>query len=140
PLERPATTALLASLAALASLALGLAGASSRGDEAKPAPAPAAEVAVDAFFGGAVVAFDAKTAKVSLRYDFGSDAQKKDWDVCEPWPIAHDSTDGIAFEAGRLVLKGNTVVRHVAEWDGDVTVTSKLIPNDPKDVGAVIET
>jgi len=103
------------------------------------APAPAAgEVALDVYFKGAVVALDG--AKIKLRYDFGNAAQQNDWIQGVPWNIAKDKADGIGVADGRLAIRGNVGARHVAEWEGDVTITCKLVPDGVKDIGGYLST
>lgn len=73
-----------------------------------------------------------------LRYDFSSADQLKDWVEGVPWPIAKDAPDGIGVSEGRLAVRGSVGARHVAEWDGDLVVTAKLIPESVKDIGSYL--
>jgi len=134
---RPAL-ALLAAVAVSAPLALPRAALA---DDSKPraGPVPAAgDVPRDRFFKGAVVALEG--AKVKLRYDFSDADQQSDWIQGVPWNIAKDKADGIGISEGRLAIRGNVGARHVAEWDGDVIVTCKLVPDGVKDIGGYLST
>ncbi len=95
-------------------------------------------VALDAYFKGAVIGLDG--TKVRLRYDFSSPEQMKDWVVGVPWPIAKDSGDSAGIAEGRLAVRGSQGAHHAAEWEGDVTVTCRLIPDGVKDIGAYMAT
>ena len=123
-------------LAALGFCLLGTNGAvGARADG--PAPAAGGPQALDAFFKGAVVGLSG--TKVRLRYDFSDAAQMKDWTEGVPWPIAHDAGDGISVSEGRLSVRGSTGATHVAEWDGDLAITFKLIPDGTKDIGGFLD-
>jgi hypothetical protein len=95
-------------------------------------------VPLDAFFQGAVVGLDG--TKVRLHYDFSDPAQMKDWSEGVPWPIARSPGDGIALAEGRLAVRGSTGARHVAEWEGDLVLTCRLIPDGVKDIGGFLGT
>ncbi len=106
-------------------------------DAGDPAPA-AGGVPLDTFFKGAVLAVDG--AKVRLRYDFNAPEQQNDWIQGVPWNIAKDKADGIGIGEGRLQIRGNVGARHVAEWEGDLLVTCKLVPDGVKDIGGYLST
>ncbi len=107
-----------------------------------PAPpvAPGApangEVPLDRYFHGAVVGLDG--TKIRLRYDFSTPLQEKDWVLGVPWKIAKDAADGISFADGRLAVRGNVGAHHFAEWEGDLVVTCRLIPDGVKDMGGYL--
>lgn len=102
-----------------------------------PAAAPGVgEVALDRFFRGAVVGIDG--TRIRLKYDFSTSAQEKDWVLGVPWKIARDAADGIAFADGRLAVRGNVGAHHLAEWEGDLTVSCRLIPDGVKDMGGYL--
>jgi hypothetical protein len=107
-------------------------------DPAAPAPAPAGGTALDVFFHGSVVGIDG--AKVKLRYDFSTADQQKDFLDGVPWPIAKDAADGFGIANGQLTVHGNAGARHVADWEGDLVVTCRLIPDGVKDIGAFAST
>ncbi len=136
-----AALALCAVLAAAVSATVGALPRSALADDPMPGAgaAPAGgDVPLDTFFKGAVVAIDG--AKVKLRYDFGNADQQNDWVQGVPWNIAKDKADGIGVAEGRLAIRGNVGARHVAEWEGDVTVTCKLVPDGVKDIGGFLST
>ena len=111
----------------------------SAGDPPVPVPAapiPDGEIALDRFFHGAVVGLDG--TKIRLKYDFSTPAQEKDWVLGVPWKIAKDAADGISFADGRLAVRGNVGAHHFAEWEGDLFVTCRLIPDGVKDIGAYL--
>lgn len=125
--------ALFVARAALLFLALGIAAGSS------PRVASAAEpagVALDTYFKGQVVGLDG--TKVKLRYDFSTPEQMKDWVVGVPWNIAKDAGDGAEVAEGRLAVRGSQGARHAAEWEGDLLVTCRLVPDGVKDIGAYL--
>lgn len=141
-------------LAALAAMARPVERASA-GDPPVPTPAPATPpapapspgpgpsaaptgggVPLDRFFHGAVVGLDG--TKVRLKYDFSRSDQSKDWMLGVPWNIAKDAADGISFEDGHLAVRGNVGAYHRAEWEGDLVVTCRLIPDGVKDIGAFL--
>ncbi len=96
------------------------------------------EVALDAFFKGAVIGVDGP--RIKLRYDFSSPAQQDDWIQGVPWNIAKDKADGIGIGEGRLQIRGNVGARHVAEWEGDLLISCKLVPDGVKDIGGYLST
>jgi hypothetical protein len=114
-------------LAAVALLACGHAGA------AEP---EAAETPLDVHFHGAVVGLDG--TKVRLKYDFSNANQWKDWVEGVPFQVAKDKGDGAGVAEGRLSVRGSTGARHAAEWEGDLRVTSRLIPDGTKDFGSFV--
>lgn len=100
------------------------------------AEAAAGDVALDAFFKGAVVGIDG--TKVRLRYDFSTKEQAADWPEGVAFRVPRDAGDSATVSEGRLAVRGSTGARHVAEWEGDVTVTARLVPDGTKDIGAVL--
>jgi len=101
------------------------------------APATAAgEVTLDKFFKGAVVGIDG--TKVRLRYDFSSKEQEADWPVGQPFNTVPDPTTSTGVAEGRLFVRGAVGARHVGEWEGDVVVTARLIPDGVKDIGSFV--
>jgi hypothetical protein len=100
-----------------------------RGDDAVP---------LDKFFQGAVIGLEG--TKVRLRYDFSDAAQMKDWSEGVPWNVPKSGGDGIALAEGRLAVRGSTGARHLAEWEGDVIVTCRLVPDGVKDIGGFLST
>lgn len=99
--------------------------------------APAAMgIPLDKFFKGAVVGLDG--TKVRLKYDFSTPEQGKDWLLGVPWNIAKDAADGISFADGRLAVRGNVGAYHRGEWEGDLFVTCKMVPDGVKDIGAFL--
>ncbi len=101
-----------------------------------PLPTPAVTLPLDRFFAGAVVGLDG--TKVRLKYDFTSQDQSKDWLLGVPWNIAKDAADGISFADGRLAVRGNVGAYHRAEWESDLVVTCRLIPDGVKDIGGFL--
>ena len=99
-------------------------------------PPPAGDVALDTFFHGAVIGLDG--TKVRLRYDFSTPDQRKDWVDGVSWNVPKDPGDGIEMVEGRLSIRGSTGVHHVAEWEGDLSVTCRMIPDGTKDIGAFL--
>ena len=97
-----------------------------------------ADVALDKFFAGAVVGL--KGGVVRLRYDFSDAGQMKDWEQFRPFPIATDPGDSVGISDARMNVRGNTGVRHKGEFEGDLVVTCKLIPDGIKDIGAYMFT
>ena len=93
-------------------------------------------VPLDRFFHGKVVGLDG--TKVRLKYDFSSPDQGKDWMLGVPWNIAKDAADGISFTDGRLAVRGNVGAYHRGEWEGDLVVTCRLIPDGIKDIGGFL--
>jgi hypothetical protein len=104
---------------------------------AAPAPPGDAPQALDEAFHGAVIGLKGTT--VRLRYDFSDPAQAKDWTETVPWPIAKDAGDKIAVSDGRLSVRGSVGAQHVAEWEGDVSLTFRLIPDGVKDIGGFLD-
>jgi hypothetical protein len=119
-------------------LGCALAGALAGAPRPATAVEPQAEVPLDRFFHGAVVGLKGST--VRLRYDFSDPAQMKDWTKDKPFPITPDPADAAELLEGRLAVRGSTGARHVAEWEGDLVVTARLIPEATKDVGAFLST
>jgi hypothetical protein len=103
-----------------------LAAAPAHGEEGLP---------LDAFFRGAVT-LDRKA--VTIRYDFTSPQQAKDWVEGTPFPLPPHSDQGLAPVEGGLEIRGNDGVRHVAEWKGDVSVTCTLRSDRNRDFGAFL--
>ena len=101
----------------------------------RPAAA-AGEVPLDKFFKGAVIGLDG--AKVRLRYDFSSAEQMADWPNGQPFNVMPDPTTSTGAAEGRMYVRGMIGVRHVAEFEGDVAVTAKLIPDGVKDIGSFV--
>jgi hypothetical protein len=101
-----------------------------------PAPTSGALVPLDRFFHGRVIGLDG--AKVRIKYDFSSPDESKDWMLGVPWNIAKDAADGISFSDGRLAVRGNVGSYHRGEWEGDLVVTCRLIPDGVKDIGAYL--
>jgi hypothetical protein len=127
--HRPARAALLA----LAASALGAGAAAPRAC----ADDPLAPVPLDRFFAGDVVGLDGE--KVRLRYDFSKPEHAKDWPEGLPIPVDfRKEGTKTSFEGGRLTLRGSTGVRHRAEWQGDVLVSCRLIPDGTKDFGGFL--
>ena len=135
PRLRPAAC-LLACVAA--AVVPGVGPVSLRLAEAGDPPASGGEVPLDTFFKGAVVAVEG--GKVKLRYDFATADQQQDWTQGVPWNIAKDKADGIGIGDGRLQIRGNVGARHVAEWEGDLLITCKLVPDGVKDIGGYLST
>lgn len=100
------------------------------------APPATNEVPLDRFFHGTIVGLDG--TKVRVKYDFSTPTQEKDWVLGVPWKIAKDAADGISFSDGRLAVRGNVGAHHFAEWEGDLLVTCRLIPDGVKDIGAYL--
>ena len=123
-------------LPSIAVLALGLAASLGGGQAGAADPVPGAEVALDAFFHCAVIGLDG--TKVKLKYDFSNAEQKADWVEGVPWRIAKDTADGIEVAQGRLAVRGSVGARHIAEWEGDLLVTCRMIPDGTKDIGAYL--
>lgn len=98
--------------------------------------APVAGKPLDAFFKGQVLALKGKD--LTLRYDFSSEEQLKDWREGVPWPIAKESGQGIAWFDQRLEVRGSTGARHLAEWTGEVWVTCTLTLDADKDLGGFL--
>lgn len=114
-----------------------LLGVGAAGPVAGPTPASAAgEVPLDKFFKGAVIGLDG--TKVRLRYDFSSKEQLADWPNGQPFNTLPDPTTSTGVAEGRLFVRGMIGVRHVGEWEGDVVVTAKLIPDGVKDIGSFV--
>jgi hypothetical protein len=109
---------------------------------APPAVLPSARAAggkaLDQYFKGTIVALDAKTKKVSIRYDFHDKDQLADWTESVPFPIVRAQGQGIAWFDAHLEIKGNTGARHRAEWTGDIVVNATLTPDADKDMGAYL--
>src|SRR5262245_112210 len=114
------------------------AGASpARAGDPPPTPAPPApNKALDDFFRGEVIGLDGN--KVKLRYDFATEDQRKDWLDFVPWAIDKAAGDGVSLADGRLAMRGNAGARHVAEFEGDLQVTCRLIPDGVKDIGSYL--
>jgi hypothetical protein len=103
--------------------------------------APAAdppETPLDVYFKGAVTGLDGP--KVKLRYDFSTPEQMKDWVEGVPFDVLKDKGDAATISEGRLGVRGSTGARHAAEWEGDVRVTCRLIPDGTKDFGSYLST
>jgi len=101
------------------------------------ADAPAAgETALDRFFRGTIVGLEG--SKVRIRYDFSNPEQMKDWVEGVPWNIVKNPGDGAGISEGRLNVRGNAGAHHVGEWEGDLLVTCKLIPDGTKDMGSYV--
>lgn len=115
--------------AAAAGLALALGGGSRDVAAADGQP-------LDRFFQGAVVGLSG--SKVKLRYDFSSAAQQKDWPNGQPFNTVADPTTSTLVSEGRLFVRGSIGVRHVAEFEGDVVVTARLVPDGVKDIGSFV--
>ncbi|MCC7139386.1 MAG: hypothetical protein IT460_13265 [Planctomycetes bacterium] len=98
--------------------------------------APTGEVALDTFFHGTVIGLEG--TKVRLRYDFSTKEQAADWPEGAGFRVPRDVGDSAGVAEGRLAVRGSTGTRHVAEWEGDITVTAKLIPDGVKDIGSVV--
>jgi hypothetical protein len=109
---------------------------------APPSPAdedtPPAEEgqALDTFFRGAVVAFDRKG--MTLRYDFSAAEHLKDWIEGVPFPIGPHSEQGVQVVDGALEIKGNTGVRHGADWTGNVEVKVTFRSDTSRNVGGLL--
>ena len=95
-------------------------------------------VPLDKYFQGDIVGLEGR--KVRLRYDFSDAAQMKDWAEGVPWNVPRSAGDGISLAEGRLSVRGSTGARHVAEWEGDLTVTCRLVPDGVKDIGGFLST
>jgi hypothetical protein len=100
------------------------------------APPATAETPLDLFFRGAVVGLEG--TKVRLRYDFSSPEQMKDWVEAVPFQVLKDRGDAASVSEGRLAVRGSTGARHAAEWEGDLRVTCRLIPDGTKDFGSFV--
>jgi hypothetical protein len=117
-------------------LAAGVCGAAGAPPASAQDPAPAAAVALDDHFHGELIGLDG--TKVKLRYDFASADQRKDWVDWLPWAIEKDAGDGVALGDGRLSMRGSAGARHVGEWEGDLSVTCRMIPDGVKDIGSYL--
>ena len=96
-------------------------------------------VPLDRAFRGQVVAFNGKT--VSLRYDFRSEEQLRDWEEDVPFPIEKSQGDqSIKWFDQRLEIQGNTGAQHIGVWKGDVEVTCRLTSDAEKNIGAFLAT
>lgn len=93
--------------------------------------------ALDAFFKGQVVALG-KDKVVTLRYDFSSEEQLKDWRQGVPWPIAVEKGEAMSWFDSRMEIKGSTGARHLAEWSGDIWVTATLTLDSDRDLGGFL--
>ena len=93
-------------------------------------------VPLDRYFHGAVIGLDG--SKVRLKYDFSTPEQQRDWMLGVPWNIAKDAADGISFTGGLLAVRGNVGTYHRGEWEGDLVVTCRLIPDGVKDIGGFL--
>src|SRR5262245_43974314 len=117
--------------AGVAVLALGLSSAPG----ASPRPACAdGTIALDQFFKGAVVGLDG--SKVKLRYDFSTKDQAQDWPQGVVFRLITEASDNVGLAEGKLAIRGSTGVHHVGEWEGDLTVTCKLVPDGTIDIGS----
>jgi hypothetical protein len=92
------------------------------------------EVTLDNFFHGAVVGLDG--TKVRLRYDFSTKDQAKDWPEGVVFRLIREAGDNVGLAEGRLAVHGSTGVHHIGEWEGDLSVTAKLIPDGTIDIGS----
>lgn len=111
-------------------------GPASAADAPPATPAPGSAIPLDRFFHGAVVGLAG--TKVRLKYDFANVDQGKDWMLGVPWNIAKDAADGISFADGRLAVRGNVGAYHRGEWEGDLVVTCRLIPDGVRDIGGFL--
>jgi hypothetical protein len=91
---------------------------------------------LDVYFAGKVV--EVKHDRVTLRYDFASDAQMRDWTEAIPFKVPSEEDEGVGIVDGQLEVKGSTGIRHVAEWKGDIEVTCKITPLAEKDIGGYL--
>ena len=132
----PRSSATRRRAAGLALLAATAGASPARAGDPPAAPAGKGPVALDEFFHGEVIGLDG--TKVRLRYDFGAADQRKDWTDWTPWSAPKDAGDAVTLADGRLSFRGSVGARHVGEWEGDVSVTCRMIPDGVKDIGSYL--
>ena len=102
-------------------------------------PAAASEGdALDEYFKGKVTGLDLDKKLVTLRYDFRSKAQVKDWVDRVPFRIKPRKGQRMKWFDDKLEIIGNSGARHKAEWVGEVMVTATFIPDLEKDFGGFL--
>jgi hypothetical protein len=100
----------------------------------RTASAATDEVPLDKFFKGAVIGLDGN--KLKLRYDFATKDQATDWPEGVVFRLIRQDGDGVGLAEGKYTIRGSTGIHHIGEWEGDLTVTAKLIPDGIKDIGS----
>jgi hypothetical protein len=103
-----------------------------------PTPRAAAEgdVPLDRFFKGAVIGLDG--TKIRLRYDFSTTDQIDDWPQGQPFNVMPDPTTSTVLSEGRMLVRGMIGIRHIGEWEGDLVLTARIIPDGTKDIGSFL--
>lgn len=91
---------------------------------------------LDQAFRGRIAAFDGKT--ITLVYDFSKKEQVGDWTEGLPFPIDQEPGQSIRWFDNQLEIQGNTGVRHIARWKGDVEIAFTVTPDGEKDIGAFL--
>ncbi len=91
---------------------------------------------LDQAFRGRIAAFDGKT--ITLVYDFSKKEQLADWTEGVPFPIDKEPGQSIRWFDNQLEIQGNTGVRHIARWTGDVEISFTVTPDGEKDIGAFL--
>jgi len=91
---------------------------------------------LDKYFRGKITSY--KRGVITLHYDFADEAQAKDWYENLPFPIKRVEDQGVAWKDGALEVKGSTGVSHVAEFKGDIKVTSRIELHATSDIGGMI--
>lgn len=94
--------------------------------------------ALDEYFKGKVTALDVEKKLVTLRYDFRSKAQVKDWVDRVPFRIKPRKGQRMKWFDDKLEIIGNSGARHKAEWINEVMITATFIPDLEKDFGGFL--
>ena len=94
--------------------------------------------ALDEYFAGKVVGLDPEAKLVTLRYDFRSKDQVKDWTDRVPFRIKSRKGQQMRWFDDKLEIIGNSGARHKAEWIDEVLVTATFIPDLEKDFGGFL--
>ena len=80
-----------------------------------------------------------KKGVVTIRYDFASKEQLKDWEDGAPLRIMGEIEDQtFDWFDGRMQIPGTRSVHHIATWTGDVSITATVRPDAERDVGCWI--
>ena len=85
-----------------------------------------------------IVALDAKTKSVTIRYDFSEEEQLRDWQERAPFPVIREKGQGVKWFDEMVEVQGSTGIRHIGAWKGDVTVRATIVPDAEKDMGGIL--
>ena len=86
------------------------------GDAPRPAEA-AGEKALDEYFAGKVIGLDEEAKVVTLRYDFRSKKQAKDWIDYVPFRIKPRKGQKMRWYDDKLEIIGNSGARHKGDTE-----------------------